>query len=359
MGKENVQMKKIAVIIPSFAVGGAEAMVVQLLGHIDPKRFEILVIVLYDRVSTHIQDAADKIQWEVVYLKKGKEQKLTGFYRMYRCLSRFHPDIIHTHLSFIYTVPWVMSHKVILIHTVHCSPFEDRYKKVLALLARSRKLVQIAISQKIDEELKALYSTDNIEMIPNPVNVRRFSVTDRSYEKDELTFVCVGRLEAVKNHRFLLDGFRKLTEKYPCQKLQIVGDGSYRSKLEKYVKRSNLEEQVTFTGAVSNVEDIYENADVFVLVSRSEGLPMSVLEAMASGLPVITTDVGGLPDVVKGNGILVSVDEVQSLTDAMEYMILHKHERKVMGRAGKYMAEKYDIDKIAARYEELFMKYAK
>ena len=136
MGKENVQMKKIAVIIPSFAVGGAEAMVVQLLGHIDPKRFEILVIVLYDRVPTHIQDAADKIQWEVVYLKKGKEQKLTGFYRMYRCLSRFHPDIIHTHLSFIYTVPWVMSHKVILIHKVHCSHFEDRYKKELGRLAR-------------------------------------------------------------------------------------------------------------------------------------------------------------------------------------------------------------------------------
>lgn len=359
MGKENVQMKKIAVIIPSFAVGGAEAMVVQLLGHIDPKRFEILVIVLYDRVPTHIQDAADKIQWEVVYLKKGKKQKLTGFYRMYKCLSRFRPDIIHTHLSFIYTVPWVMSHKVILIHTVHCSPFEDQYKKLLALLSRRRKLVQVAISKKIDEELKALYSTGNIEMIPNPVNVRRFSVKDRSYGKDELTFVCLGRLEAVKNHMILLEGFRKLTEKYPCQKLQIVGDGSYRLKLEGYVKQENLEKNVTFTGTVSNVENIYEKADVFVLVSRSEGLPMSVLEAMASGLPVITTDVGGLPDVVKRNGILVSVDEVQPLTDAMEYMILHKHERKVMGRAGKYMAEKYDIDKIAAQYEELFMKYAK
>ena len=65
MGKENVQMKKIAVIIPSFAVGGAEAMVVQLLGHIDPKRFEILVIVLYDRVPTHIQYTAAPLKIDI------------------------------------------------------------------------------------------------------------------------------------------------------------------------------------------------------------------------------------------------------------------------------------------------------
>lgn len=352
-------MKKVAVIIPSFAVGGAEVMVSQLITHLDTSRFKVLVIVLYDRVSTHIQKSVDKSGVQVKYLQKRKSEKLRGFWLMYHSLSEFRPDIIHTHLSFIYTVPWILTHKVTAIHTVHCNPYEDQYKRILAYLMRRKKLVQIAISKKNAEELKEIYHTEKIEQIPNPVDAKKFAISNRKIRKKGLVFLCVGRLEPVKNHKLLLESFRRLLEHYPGQKLLLVGDGSCREELEALSKQNGTEQHVIFYGSVGNVEKFYEVADVFVLCSLSEGLPMSVLEAMAAALPVISTNVGGIPDIVKKNGVLISENDPQILAEAMEYMVSHEEERRNMGELGRKMVREFDIDRIVEQYEKIYMKYAR
>jgi len=354
-------MIKLAMIVPSLSVGGAENMAAQLAAQIDKRQFDVKLLVLSSKQETHITRFPDEHNIDIVYFDKSLGVNYTLILKMYKYLSTYKPDVIHTHMhAFAYVFPWVLLHRIKMLHTVHSRPIFElshKSKKLIKILYKLKKAIPVAISKQIGDELKDLYSVNSIETIYNPVNISRFEVSNRDYNKDNPVFITVGRLEKVKNQSLLLRGFSRVVKEYPEVKLLIAGDGLQKEKLQALTKSLQIANSIQFLGIVSNAEKYLQNADVFVLTSEYEGLPLTILEAMSSGLPIISTNVGGAKDVVTDNGILIECDDEVALAEGMVSLIKNKELRKIYGCNSMKNVQPFDINNITNQYQSLYLKY--
>lgn len=352
---------KIAIMIPSFEVGGAENMVAQLATNINQEKFEVMVIVLSGRKNTPIQEIIDKSNLSIKYLNKGIGLDYKIMINIYKILNEFKPNIVHTHLySFVYSLPWIITHNVKMIHTVHNMPkFElsPKGRFIIDKLYRMQKAIPVAISKIIEEQMYETYNIKNIETIYNPVDIDRY-LNERKYdEKEEFVFVAVGRLVKQKNHQLLINSFYRVAQNMGNVKLKIIGDGELKEDLMNLTKELKIDKSVEFLGNIKNVETYLQSSDVFVLSSIYEGLPLSVLEAMASGLPIIATNVGGVPDIVCDNGILVESNDLDNLSNEMMLIAKDNKRRKELGYKSFEKAQQFDISNITKQYEQIYIKY--
>lgn len=354
---------RVAIVLPYFGRGGAENMVSRLASHLDLKRVEAEVICIYGEPQNNILEQ-NVLQHGVPikYIRKRKGFSLNALKKLNQELSRFKPQIVHTHLSAcVYCVPWISIHRAVMLHTIHNMPSYEliRPKRmIMAMMYKTKKAVPVAISHEIQKLTKELYKCkNNVELVYNPVDIDRFaSVPKMSHE--EYTLVSVGRLSIQKNQMLLLHAFEQSFLNNQSAQLFILGDGPLREKLEKYIQEKKLKDCVHLEGNVDNVEQYFARADVFVLSSNYEGLPLVILEAMAAGLPIISTNVGGVKDIVKNNGILVKPNAIGSLSNAMKELEANPDLRKQMSIDSRKNVVNYDVNIIADQYLTLYKKYA-
>ncbi len=155
----------------------------------------------------------------------------------------------------------------------------------------------------------------------------------------------------------LLKAFRRIVDYAGKAKLIIIGDGSQRKNLERQVKDIGLQENVQFWGVRTDVPELLANMDVLALSSKEEGLPMALLEAMAAGKPVVATNVGGIPSVVKPyeTGLLVPKGDTDAMAAALLFLYQNKELSKKIGENGRrFIEESYDLKKILALYHSLY-----
>jgi glycosyltransferase involved in cell wall biosynthesis len=155
--------------------------------------------------------------------------------------------------------------------------------------------------------------------------------------KNGFTLIYVGRLEPVKNHALLLNAFRIALQSMPGLRLWMVGDGSERKTLESLAAELGITSQVTFWGQQLDVAPYFSAADAFIMSSRSEGLPMSLLQAFSLGLPAIVTDVGGMAEVVRlaQAGFTVSMTDPSEMAAAILRMASNDAERKQFSKSAE------------------------
>lgn len=358
----NNKRKRIAVILPSFDIGGVENMVASLVMYIDKKKFEVLVISLSYPLNTHVQKIIETSGVGIAYGMKGNVSSGQVFFNVYKELTKFKPDLIHSNMyAFLFTVPYLLTHKIRLLHTIHNKPineFKDKYKKVIFFLYKTNKAIPVAISHIVEKEMKELCPyLKTIERVYNPVDVKKF-YTDRTNVSDgDTIFISVARLMKQKNHTLLINAFADALKVVNVIQLWLVGDGELRQELENQVKQLGIDDKVYFIGNVSNVRDYLADSDVFIMSSDYEGLPLSVLEAMASELPIISTNVGGLADIVTNNGILVPPKDRKALTDAIVELATNKEKRCRFGKYSYENSKKYDCVEFITQYEALYDKY--
>lgn len=354
--------QKVVLVVPSFGVGGAENMVCQLAKEINADKYDVQILCLSPKQHTLFEQELQDGHIDVTYLNNVGKLSLKTVFLVWRFLSQFKPDIIHTHLhASLYVFPWLSVHSTKCLHTIHSTPkfeFSPRLIKLMGKLYRYKRVIPVAISKRIKEEASHLYKLppNEIELIVNPVNIAKFqriSITN----KDSIRFINVARLEPIKNQRLLLKAFSNIHRELPNATLFIVGDGSERSALEDYATSLGIQKKVFFTGNIGNVEDFLSSSDIFVLTSIYEGLPLSILEAMASGLPIISTNVGGIADVIFDNGILVESEDLQGLSEAMLELSRDHEKRKRMSMSSLESVKAYDISQVTRSYEELYTKY--
>lgn len=356
---------KVAMIVPSFCVAGAETMAAQLAAYVDRTRFDLSLLVMSSDLGTSLDRYIAESGVNVTYFNKPAGFSLSVMLRISRFLNDFQPDVIHTHLSaWIYALPWAMLRNIRIIHTVHSMPQHECagiLAKIRRRLHRNGKIIPVGISDSITRDLLSYYSlsAERVETVFNPVDIRKFSAGNRQPRSGEpLTFINVARFSPVKNQALLVEAFARVHMRIPHTRLLLLGDGELRIHVEEKVRELELEDVVRFTGNIPYVRDMLLQSDIFVLSSDYEGLPMTILEAMAAGLPIIATNVGGVPDIVKENGILIEYPEVDSLANAMVCLAEDAELRLKMGRISSLMAEQYDIRKVTAQYEALYEKYA-
>ena len=175
---------------------------------------------------------------------------------------------------------------------------------------------------------------------------------------EAFVWLTVGRLEPVKNHLELLRAFREVAAGHPHARLLIAGQGSLQAATEQRIVELGLADRVRLLGLRRDIPDLLNAADAFVLPSLWEGMPLTLLEASATALPIVATDVGGNSEVVLDGktGYLVPPQEAKALTQAMlRVMLLSENDRIAMGQAGRaHVVQNFDLERVVDRWESLY-----
>ena len=353
---------RVAIVIPHFGNGGAENMVSRLASHLDLNKVCAEVICLYGNpLNNRLEKEITDHGIEIKYIGKGKGFSLKAIRSLAKELNSFKPTVIHTHLSAcVYCASWVMFHKVKILHTIHNIPKNEliRPKRlVMHLLYKLKKAVPVAISHEIQTMMVSAYKLKSLpELIYNPVDIARYNIP--RIDHSGINLVTAGRLTPQKNQALLIDTVEKIVKEHPDVSLTVLGDGQLRNQLEEQVKKLSLNNSVRFMGNVSNVENYFSESDIFVLSSDYEGLPLVILEAMAAGLPIVSTNVGGIKDIVTDNGVLVAPNDSEALYCAIKDLINNKDYRLELGIKSKNNVAKFDSSIIADLYTDLYEKYS-
>jgi glycosyltransferase involved in cell wall biosynthesis len=213
-------------------------------------------------------------------------------------------------------------------------------------------------SSAVHKRLKVIYP---------PFDASKLSAADKEPLEGEfkkngnLVIGTIGRLSEEKRHVDLIKAFEKVSSVLPETKLLIVGDGYLRGYLEKIVEESDLREKVAFLGFQENVFKYLRKMDLFVLPSRTEGFGIALVEAMATGIPVIATSVGGIPEIVdnKINGLLVPPGQPSDLAEAIVKLLSHSALAKKMADNGRHKAlTNFHPKRFIAQHEILYKDLA-
>jgi glycosyltransferase involved in cell wall biosynthesis len=363
-------------IVNSLRPAGAEQFVVNMLRYHDRSRYFPVCICSRAPLGSHLEAAVEQMGVPLYFLEVTEKRlhwvqdpKLDALFKKYR------PTIVHTHLGgIVYAFVLTMKYRTpVRVHTLHSVAAHEmgmgpsRRVRLLAFRFRVGSFVPVAIAEEVARTFETLYNYPNPILIPNGISIDAFS-PDREVrqrvrrelevEPQTLVFVHVGRFAAVKNHEMLVAAFAQLVGQQPLPtELWLVGDGELREAVQHQVRALGIESRVRFLGVRSDIPDLLRAADVFVFPSRWEGNPLSVMEAMAAGLPVVATAVGGVPELVEdgASGILVPNEDLHGLVAAMQRMAQNPDLREQMGRAARCRAvERFDIRQTVRAYEALY-----
>lgn len=299
-------------VVPKFKLAGAERMAESLICGLAELGVEVHAASLYDFESPITSGLRERaIPLQSFGKRDGLDLSIVGKLRRY--FKAVRPDIVHTHLyAAKYAIPAAHASGVpVCLHTVHSIASED-LSGIDTVLQRwfysHGWAVPVAISPEVKRTVSEEYGIpeDEVPMVLN--GVARRTLPKRDVKSDSpFTFLHIGRFEPVKNHELLLDAFRIVHATHEDCRLVLVGKGPLLERVRLKVENLGLSKSVEIVGEVADVAPYLAEADVFVLPSEYEGLPITLVEALQAGVPCIASNVGGIPDIVHdgGNGLLV------------------------------------------------------
>ena len=363
-------------VIPAFTVGGAEWMATHLAVHLPTDQFRRGIISLHGARGSPMEAYLTHHAVPVYYIRKrpGFDPRTWG--RLYRLFRALRPAIVHTHQTvgrYVYPACWAARQRWI-VHTVHSvatGEIGSRFWRRFQAWAYRRGVLPVSIAQEVTRTFVQEYGRAPTLEIPNAIPTERYAPdparravwrSQHAVPRDALVFTCVAGLRPQKNHRLLLQAFAQAAPQLPDALLLLVGppdrlDPAYAESLKALAQELGLGQRVRFLGSRADVPDILRASDVFVLSSDYEGNPLSVLEAMAAGLPVISTAVGGVPELVQdgATGLLVTAGDAHALAEAIVQMGRDPMRRAVMGDAARQTAlQRFDVRVMSRAYATLY-----
>lgn len=353
---------KVLQIIPYFCFGGAEIMCENLTYALQELGHEVVAVSLgSERTVLSYRMESEGVRIE--YLNKKPGLDLAMIPRLVKLFRREKPDVVHSHLSVIKYVGLAARLAGVrkYVHTVHSVAYEEAegplQKITNKFYFRRNWALPVALSPEIRQTVVDLYGleADKVPTIYNGVDLSR-CIPRETYELGEtVNILHVGRFDTPKNHPGLLRAFRNLLEEFPQCRLHLVGDGDTRAEMEAFARELGIAHAVLFHGMQSNVYPYLHDADIFVLPSLYEGIPMTIIEAMGTGLPIAASRVGGIPGLLSEgeSGMLIANDDA-SVTEALKTLILDQGLRERYGAAAKKNSILFSARTMAERYCEIY-----
>ena len=382
-------MKKIKVvrIIARLNVGGPSLHVVNLNAGMDPSRFESVLVsgtenpgegsMLDYALSRGIRPVVIPELVAAATLS-ARDAKALG--KLYRLIRREQPDIVHTHTAkagFVGRLAARMAKVPLVVHTYHGHILHGYYSPARTRLLRHMEQVLaritdqiVTVSAQVRRELVAygIAPPAKISVIELGFDLGPFLVSQsqRGQFRGELGLEpgtplvgIVGRIFPIKNHRLFLDAAALVAKQARNARFVIIGDGTLRQAMGDHACELGISERVIFTGWRRDLPRIYADLDVLVVSSDNEGTPVSALEAMASGRPVVATRVGGLPDIITDaqTGFLVPPRDPDALAAAV-LRVLREPETSVrIGREAQTVARgRFTSERLVSDMESLYQR---
>ncbi len=355
----------ICYIINGLAPAGAEHQLLELINEFDD---DVKSTIYHFGCGSALEPAFVAEGVKVVDLDFSIPYDPTGIARLVRDCRITNFDLIHAHLPPAVAVGRLAGtlSQTPVVSTHHNVP--ENYQMVSKLLEKySRKIDRktIAVSDGVRSAFRNS-NTDQWITIYNGIDVSEYR---KNVDKAELTkpienvvdeaefiLLNIARYSPQKRQEDLLRAFSRVKHDLPPAHLFIVGWGELHDKLERIVKQENLDKSVTVTGRVPQVEPYYKCANIFVSGSSREGLPITFLEAMASGLPILATDIPGVREVVSEpeTGILVECGNVEDISNGLRQLCTNCDLDKMKKNAFQYVERQFSIEHTAKQHLELY-----
>lgn len=354
-------------LIYRFDFGGLETLVAECINRMPPQQYRHAVVCLTGYTEFARKISRDDV--EIIALDKQPGLGLGTHLKLWKLLRRLKPAVLHSYnLSAVeYAFTAAMAGVPVRVHAEHgrdagdphglnrkhnllrrgVTPFIDRY---------------VPVSEDLQRWLRQVVGVPDAKtlMIANGVDTERF-LPQAHAGRAEFVIGTVGRVQDVKNHSGLVDAFIRLRELLPDQRhrlrLAIVGDGPLFGSIRDKVHAAGLDEVVWLPGSRTDIADLMSGFDVFALPSIAEGTPVTILEAMACGLPVVASKVGGIPEVVEqmATGLLVPPSDPAALAEALAIYVQDPQLAARHGAAGRARVERSNsIAAMVAGYARLY-----
>ena len=317
----------------------------------------------------HIEAERQGIASDVITCNKRFDMSAIGRIRDF--INENKIDIVHSHgyKSNLYGMIASRMAHVPIVTTLHGWMAEDikaRFYETLDRLVIKRMDHVISVSPMINKEVDELkLDVDKYSFIPNAIDTDKFDPSSEGPDMraifgidNAIVIGTVGRLGPEKGHLFLLRAFKEISSMVPEARLLMVGGGFLEEMLERETEALGIRDKVEFAGNQYDMVSVYKTMDIFVLPSLMEGMPMVLLEAMSMELPVIASEVGGIPHVVgKDDGMLVPPRDIYELRYAMFRLLKDRGLRKKMGgEARKKILRTYSLQSFYNRYINTYEK---
>lgn len=391
-------MPKVLRIINRFNLGGPTYNVAYLSKFMEPQYQTILVGGEKDETEDSSQFILDKLGLKPIIIQEMKREidiknDRISYLKIRQLIREHKPDIVHTHASKAGTIgrlaAWAENVPVV-IHTFHGHVFHSYFGKLKTLFYKnierflaliSTKIIAISEIQKNElSEIHKISTKDKIEIIPLGFDLNKFqenTLEKRKYFRDKyklnhqtVAIGIIGRLVPIKNHELFLNAISNLQQTSKVKfKAFIIGDGELRKQLENSAKEKQLEFEtpekenqnaiLVFTSWIKEVDVVLSGLDIVALTSFNEGTPVSLIEAQAAGKPIVSTNVGGIENVVIKNktAFLSDINQPESFFSNLKTLTEDEKLRKEMSELGwQHVYEKFHYTRMVKDMEQLYEK---
>ncbi len=366
---------RVCIILPKLQIGGAEMQVLYLLRHLDANAFAVFVCCMQPGDPRMEHEAAGRAG-PLFQLDFRWRNAPFFLMRLVAFLRRRHIDILHCHLGLADSIGRIAGRIAgvpVIITTEHGKHlWKTRPHLMLERILNRFTDMRICVSRDIMELRERREGTPRgkLTLIPNAIDPADFEQPEREraavmeefgWDIEDPLIVSVGRLVTAKAYPLLVESIGLVRNELPNVRCLIVGDGQCRAQIEERITTLDLRGNVIITGYRQDISDLLAAADVFVLSSIREGLPVSLLEAMAARKAIVGTDVGGIPDAIADgvNGLIVPSGDASTLASAMGKLLRDQGLRVALGAAAaRTIAERFDakiaVDRVARLYRSLY-----
>lgn len=344
-------------VVISFAIGGLEVLVADLASRAKHVRAHVICLESIGPLAGKLEGSAASVECTGTRETPVLEHAMI----LRRRLAELKPDVIHTHneKAHIHIALATLGWKTPIVHTRHGRGQVDTLlsKLVNKLAVRRSTFIACVSADAVQVARDEGATSSQLRVLLNAIDVGSYDASGYDAHAGSWHAVTVARLAPVKDLGTMLRAARIIRDAHPAFRLHVVGDGESRPELEQIARELELGDTVTFHGASTNPRPYMADASLFMQSSISEGISLTLLEAMAAGLPVVATDVGGNREVVEvgQTGYLVSSGDPQALADAAIRVLTQPDTAKAMSRAARRRAEtKFDLDRMVNEYEALY-----
>ncbi|MGH9384932.1 MAG: glycosyltransferase [Vicinamibacterales bacterium] len=377
-------------LITRLNIGGPSIQAIHLTTALEPYGFRTRLV--HGRLGEGegdmrylLQPGADVVFVPTLCRPLSPIDDLRSFVRVYRELKRLRPLVVHTHMAkagligrlaaAAYNATRGSARRARIVHTYHGHVLEGYFgfATTSVFMALERGLARlsdaiVAISPAIRRELLDRYGIGRLEqyrVIRLGFDLAPFGAIDDAARADARrrldlpdgvpVIVTVGRLTAIKQHALFLDVFKRVVDRHPHAVALIAGDGKLRAQLEAQATSLGLTRSVRFLGWRRDLTTIYGASDVFLLTSRNEGTPVALIEAMASAVPGVSTNVGGVGDVIGGSDAGATADDAEGLANGVLQFLADSDRRRRAGQLARArVLQQFGLDCLVTEVADLY-----
>jgi glycosyltransferase involved in cell wall biosynthesis len=362
---------KVCIVMPKLALGGAEVQVLDQLRTMDRSAVEAHICCLA-KGDAAMEEEARSYGSSVFHLDFHLRSFPWGLGRFVRYLRSGKFDVVHCHLppaDIVGRLAGWLAGVPVRITTEHGRGLwksrgylgmEKALNHITDLkLCVSKDILELRATREGTPRRKLVYLPNGVDLarFDTPGGVKEEVMGEFAWGGDDPLIVSLGRLVEEKAYPLLVEAVASLVGPFPQVRCIIAGEGECRREIEACIGSFGMGDHVALPGIRKDVPRLLKAADVFVLSSTREGLPVSLIEAMASATAIVATDVGGIPDAVSDgrNGLLVPPGEPQALAGAVERLLGDGDLRKRLGGAARETAgEHFSLEYVVRRTEELY-----